>query len=159
SRCASSGRPARRLAVASEFWTMAAPHVWPVLWSSTSASCSTSIARSRLPASTSNTPRLDSAVESRASLAISRAMAMLCSKKDLAASRSPRLRSVMPRLLSSAGLVQLLQVVQGQQGPPGAQVLNDGVGGRAVVADVQRAGHGLPHHLGVADGGQGNEEN
>jgi len=53
------------------------------------------------------------------------------------------------------GARQLFQVVQHQQGPAVPQMLHHR--SRLVPVHGQVAGHGLPHHLAIADGGQGGE--
>ena len=51
--------------------------------------------------------------------------------------------------------MHLLQVVQHKQGPALTQVQHHR--GRLIPVHGQVAGDGLPHHVGVADGGQGAE--
>ena len=48
------------------------------------------------------------------------------------------------------GPVQLLKVVQHEQGLAVAEVLGHHVGGGPGAADVQAVGEGLPHDLGIA---------
>jgi hypothetical protein len=58
----------------------------------------------------------------------------------------------------AGGAVQLLEVVQHQQGPAITQVPGHGGSGGPVGGHVQAVGDGLPHHPGIADGRQRDKE-